>query len=98
MYVVCVTIAVIPEHVAAFIDATLLNAEHTRQEPENVRFDVLQSEENPALCFLYEAYQTKDDFVAHQQTPHYLSWRETVQPWMAQPRQGVRYQSLFFTE
>ena len=27
----------------------------------------------------------------HKQTPHYLTWRETVADWMAEPRQGVPY-------
>lgn len=95
MYVVCVTVKVAPDHVPAFIDATQENARLTRTEAGNVRFDVLQAEADPTQFFLYEAYRTKDDFGRHQQTPHYLRWRETVAPWMAQPRQGVRHLSLF---
>lgn len=96
MYVVCVTVYVKPEYVDEFIAATLENARNTRTEPANVRFDVLRAEEDPNRFFLYEVYKTKDGFVAHQQTAHYLKWRDTVQPWMAQPRQGVRHNSLFF--
>lgn len=96
MYVVCVTIYVNPEHVDAFIDATLANARGTRNEPGNVRFDVLRAEDDPQRFFLYEAYHTRDDFTAHQQTEHYLTWRETVKDWMAQPRQGVRHTAIFF--
>ena len=44
---------------------------------------------------LYEVYNTKDDFTKHQQTPHYLAWRDAVKDWMAQPRQGVKYISIF---
>jgi autoinducer 2-degrading protein len=96
MYVVCVTVTVIPEHIQPFIQATLENARQTRQgEPGNLRFDVLQAEANPAQFFLYEAYREKDDFARHQQTAHYLKWKETVAPWMAKPRQGVRHLSLF---
>jgi autoinducer 2-degrading protein len=95
MYVVCVTVHVQPEQAEAFISATIENARQTRMEPGNVRFDVLQCEAEPAQFFLYEVYRTKEDFARHQQTPHYLRWRETVGPWMAQPRQGVRHQSLF---
>ena len=98
MYVVSVTVHVKPEHVEPFIQATLDNARHTRHEPGNVRFDVLRAEEEPARFLLYEAYQTKDDFVKHQQTEHYLRWKQTVADWMAQPRQGVKHQSLFFGE
>ena len=96
MYVVSVTVHVKPEQVEPFIQATLDNARHTRHEPGNVRFDVLRAEEEPARFLLYEAYQTKDDFVKHQQTEHYLRWKQTVADWMAQPRQGVKHQSLFF--
>lgn len=94
MYVVCVTVFVQPEAVESFIAATRENHIHTRQEPGNVRFDFLQAEDDPCRFFLYEVYRTKDDFVRHQQTPHYLHWREAVAPWMAQPRQGVRHRSL----
>lgn len=95
MYVVCVTIHVNPEHAKSFIQATLENARESRKEPGNARFDVLQSEANPAQFFLYEVYQEKEDFGRHQQTAHYLKWKETVAPWMAVPRLGVRHVSLF---
>ena len=95
MYVVCVTVHVAPEYLQPFIPATLDNARDTRREPGNVRFDVLQAESDPAQFFLYEVYRTKEDFARHQQTSHYLRWKETVAPWMAKPRQGVRHVSLF---
>jgi (4S)-4-hydroxy-5-phosphonooxypentane-2,3-dione isomerase len=96
MYVVSVTVCVIPERLDAFIQATLDNARNTRLEPGNVRFDVLQAEEPPTRFLLYEAYRSPDDFAAHQKTDHYLTWRETVADMMAQPRQGVRHHSVFF--
>jgi quinol monooxygenase YgiN len=95
MYIVCVTVHVTPEHVQSFIEATLENARGSRREPGNVRFDVLRAESDPAQFFLYEVYREKEDFARHQQTPHYLKWKETVAPWMAVPRQGVRHVSLF---
>ncbi len=95
MYVVCVTVYVIPEHAQSFSQATLENARQSRKEPGNVRFDVLQAEANPAQFFLYEVYQEKEDFARHQQTAHYLKWKGSVAPWMAVPRQGVRHISLF---
>jgi autoinducer 2-degrading protein len=95
MYVVSVTVQVKPEHVAAFLEASLENARQTRREPGNVRFDVSRAEEDVGRFLLYEVYRTKNDFASHQQTAHYLKWREAVAPWMAQPRQGVRHHSLF---
>ena len=38
----------------------------------------------------------QDAFKAHQQTPHYLRWKDTVTDAMSQPRQGVKHHSLFF--
>jgi autoinducer 2-degrading protein len=96
MYVVAVTVFVKPELVRAFIDATLDNARHTRREAGNLRFDVLQGEDDPSRFLLYEAYRQKEDFAAHQQTEHYLRWKSTVADWMAQPRQGIKHQSIFF--
>ena len=46
MYVVAVTVHVKPPFVSQFIDAALDNARHTRREPGNVRFDVLQAEDD----------------------------------------------------
>ncbi len=96
MYVVAVTVFVKPPFVPQFVEAILDNARHTRKEPGNVRFDVLQAEDDPSRFLLYEAYHTKDDFAKHQQTPHYLRFRDAVAPWMAQPRQGVRHKSIFY--
>ena len=96
MFVVAVTIFVKEEHVQPFIEATLENARNTRREAGNIRFDVLQAEEEPTRFMLYECYKSKDDFTKHQQTEHYFQWRETVKDWMALPRQGIKHQSIFF--
>lgn len=95
MYVVCVTIWVKEGHADEFIRASLENARQTRQEPNNVRFDVLRCNDEDHRFFFYEAYRSEDDFKAHQQTAHYLKWRDTVADWMAQKRQGVKHMSLF---
>ena len=79
----------------SFLEAFRINYEGTIREPGNVRFDVLQSEADPSQFFLYEVYRSKEDFIRHQQTPHYLTWKETVAPWMAVPRQGVRHLSRY---
>ena len=94
MYVVSVAIVVKPEFTAQFIEATLDNARNTRLEPGNLRFDLLQAEDDPNRFMLHEAYREKDDFARHQQTEHYARWKTAVADWMAQPRQGVKYHSL----
>jgi autoinducer 2-degrading protein len=95
MYVACVTVFVKPGKEKDFIEATVENAGKTRLEHDNVRFDVLQSEQNPGQFFLYEVYKSPDGFTSHQQTEHYLDWRQKVADWMAQPRRGVRHFSIF---
>jgi autoinducer 2-degrading protein len=95
MYVVCVTISVLPDQLEPFIEATLANARATRQEPANVRFDVLRALDDRTRFFLYEAYTDDAGFKAHQETAHYLAWRARVAPMMAAPRVGVKHEALF---
>lgn len=89
MIVTSVTVYVKKEHVDAFIAATVENHEGSVKEPGNMRFDVLQSMDDPTRFLLYEAYETQDAAKAHKETPHYSKWRETVADWMAKPREGV---------
>src|SRR6266545_3928289 len=96
MYVVAVTVFVKGQFISQFIEATLENARNTRREQGNVRFDVLRAEEEAGRFMLYEAYRTKEDFAQHQQTEHYLKWKQTVADWMDRPRQGVKHQAIFF--
>lgn len=94
MEVTCVHVYVKPENIDDFIKATLENHRNSIQESENLRFDVLQDPEDSAHFILYEAYKTKAGAAAHKETQHYLTWRETVADWMAQPRQGIPYKVI----
>jgi quinol monooxygenase YgiN len=98
MYVVGVTVTVKPEAVEEFVVAMRDNARNSRLEPGCLRFDVLRAEDDPTRFFLYEVYKSKEAFGAHQQTEHYLRWRQTVADWMAQPRQGIRYRNVYPTD
>ncbi|MGK7873501.1 MAG: antibiotic biosynthesis monooxygenase [Xenococcaceae cyanobacterium] len=91
MIVTCVHVSVKPEHVEDFIKASKINHENSIQEPLNMRFDVLQSQDDPTQFILYEAYESQEGAAAHKQTEHYLTWRKTVETWMAKPRVGVPY-------
>ena len=95
MYVTLVYVHVKPEHVADFIDAIRENHEHSVRESGNLRFDILQSTEDPTRFVAYEAYGDEAAARAHKETVHYLAWRDRVADWMAEPRQGVRYDGLF---
>lgn len=95
MHVTIVYVKVKPEHIESFINLTLANAKGSVKEPGNLRFDVLQSPDNPGEFVLYEAYRDEEAAKAHKTTPHYLAWREAVAEWMAEPRRGVVYRGIF---
>ncbi len=95
MEVTIVHVRVKPEHIAEFIEATELNHLASIQEPGNLRFDVLQAQDDPSCFVLYEAYETIEDARRHKETAHYIAWRDAVADWMAEPRQGVPYKGLF---
>ncbi len=80
MFIVNVTIQVLPSAIDDFVRATRLNHEGTRQEPGNLRFDVAQAIEDPTRFLLYEVYRAPEDFTDHQATEHYKIWKAAVQP------------------
>jgi autoinducer 2-degrading protein len=95
MYVTIVYVHVKPERVADFIETIRANHEGSVREPGNLRFDILQSTEYPDRFIFYEAYRDEAAAKAHKETAHYAAWRDTVADWMAEPRQGIRYDGLF---
>jgi autoinducer 2-degrading protein len=95
MYVAMVLVHVKPEHVADFIDAIRVNHEHSVLEPGNIRFDILQDVDDPTRFVAYEAYRDEAAAKAHKETAHYLTWRDQVADWMAEPRRGARYDGIF---
>jgi (4S)-4-hydroxy-5-phosphonooxypentane-2,3-dione isomerase len=95
MLIVHVFVHVKPDAVEPFKAATLDNARNSVQEPGVVRFDVVQQEDDPTRFVLIEIYRTHADPARHKETAHYLTWRDTVEPMMAEPRRGVKYQALF---
>ena len=94
MHVTLVHVFVKSEHIDAFITATRLNHAASILETGNRRFDVLQSAQDAHHFVLYEAYASAEEAAAHKQTQHYLTWRDTVADWMAEPRQGVPFHGL----
>lgn len=95
MIVTLVHVQVKPEFIRAFIEATRENHENSIQEPGNIRFDILQDAQDECKFILYEAYANDRAVAAHKETPHYEKWRDTVAPWMAKPREGVKHKLLF---
>lgn len=95
MHVTLVHVQVKPEHVEAFIAATGANHAASVKEPGNLRFDVLQSSDDVTRFVLYEAYRSAEEAAAHKQTTHYLTWRDMVANWMAEPRRGDSFHGIF---
>jgi autoinducer 2-degrading protein len=95
MHVTLVHCHVKAAHLDAFVEAIRTNHLASVREPGNLRFDVLQSRDDPTRFILYEAYLDADAAAAHKETPHYLAWRETVATWFEEPRFGVPYVGLF---
>jgi quinol monooxygenase YgiN len=95
MLIVHVFVSVKPESVADFSAATLVNARNSVQEPGVMRFDVIQQDDDPTRFLLVEIYRTPADPARHKETAHYATWRDTVEPMMAEPRRSVKYHALF---
>jgi autoinducer 2-degrading protein len=75
----------------SFINATIANQRESVKEPGNLRFDFIQQADDPCRFMLYEAYESEEAAAAHKNTSHYLRWRENVKNFMADPRQGIKY-------
>ncbi|RKH04215.1 putative quinol monooxygenase [Corallococcus carmarthensis] len=95
LLVIHVHVHVLPQHVDAFLQATLANARESVKEPGIARFDVCQDNEDPTRFVLVEAYRSPDAPAAHKETAHYLTWRDTVTSMMAEPRAARRYTNRF---
>lgn len=95
MLIVHVHVRVLPEAVVAFQEATRANAAASIQEPGIARFDVVQQQDDPTRFVLIEVYRDSEAPARHKETAHYTTWRDTVAPWMAEPRRSVKYSAVF---
>ena len=86
-----VVVQVKPGMEPAFEKATLENVIASRKEHGIARFDLLKQSQEEGAYLLVEAYRTAEAPAAHKETAHYLKWRETVAPMMAQPRSSNKY-------
>ncbi len=95
MLVVHVHVSVNPDAVEAFKAATVVNARNSVQEPGIARFDVVQDNDDPTHFVLVEVYRSVAATVAHKETAHYATWRDTVAPMMAKPRTSVKFTNIY---
>ena len=94
MDVTIVAIHVKPDHVTDFIEAIRENHQHSVREPGNLRFDILQSMDDPTRFVTYMAYRDAASTAAHRETAHYRAFRDLVAGWMVEPRGNDRYVGL----
>ena len=95
MFILNVHIRVLPEHLEAFKQATIINASNSVKEPGVVRFDFMQAIDDPTVFGLYEVYRDRDAIAAHKETAHYKVWADKVEGWLSEPRTRVFYESIF---
>jgi autoinducer 2-degrading protein len=99
MLAIFVTVNVQPEHVDEFMVVSLGDSEGSvRDEPQCYRFDINQDEDVPTRFFLYEVYQDEAAFQHHLTTPHFLKWKETVEPWFVGELEITRMKTVFPSE
>lgn len=85
-----------PENTNDFIDATRANVEGSIREHGIARFDFLRDRNNTNHFALIEVFRNSEAPGEHKKTAHYLQWRETVEPWMAQKRSAIKTQATVF--
>lgn len=95
MIIVHVHVHVKPEFIEAFRNATVENARNSVREAGIARFDVIQRSDDPGRFVLIEVYRTPEAPAQHKETAHYKTWRDTVEPMMADPRSSVKYANVF---
>jgi (4S)-4-hydroxy-5-phosphonooxypentane-2,3-dione isomerase len=95
MYIVQVHAHVKPEFIEDFRKACIENASNSLKEPGIARFDVLQQEDDPTRFTLIEVYRTAGDPPRHRETRHYKIWKDSVEPWMAEPRTKTIYNNAY---
>ena len=98
MLIVHVHVSVKSQFVEDFKKATVENASNSIKEAGVLRFDVIQQEDDHTRFVLVEVYKNVEASTAHKETAHYAKWRDTVAEMMAEPRQGIKYTTIFPAE
>jgi len=63
-----------------FLEAFTLNCIGTRQEPGNIRFDLLHDPEDENNFYVYEIFGSEAALDEHRKTPHYQACVEMIDP------------------
>lgn len=69
-----------PEFISQFRDALMKNASASQQEPGCISYIVHGDASASNIFFLYEKYQSKEDYEFHRTTSHLKEFREVMTP------------------
>lgn len=83
---------------AAFIKASMENAQASSKEAGVLRFDVLREEGDPSRFVLFEAYRDAEAPARHKESAHYARWRDTVEPILAEARTKECLEGVYIPE
>ena len=95
MLVVHVHLHIKDEYIEQFKVVSIENAKHSIEESGIARFDVIQSNDDPARFVLNEVYESTEAAAAHKETDHYKKWRDAVEDMMVEPRYSIKYSNIF---
>jgi quinol monooxygenase YgiN len=97
MKILVVKIQLKPEYRDQFIQASYGDARGAvEDEPDCLRFDLLQDTKDPNVFYLYEVYKDDAAFQYHLTTPHFLAWRDAISPdWYAAPTEVAHCANLY---
>lgn len=91
MFAMLVEINIKPGKEKEFLEVFKRNHLGTRQEPGNLRFDVLQDPEISTRFYAYEVYIDENALQQHRQTEHYHRCVKELEPLMT----GARSKKIF---
>ena len=76
-FAIIVQTEIVPERLDEFVKLIETNAVSSRKEPECLRFDVVQSQEQSNLFFFYEVYKNGSSAIDHHKAQsHYQLWAD----------------------
>ncbi len=95
MFILLVNLHVKPEYLEAFREASIENARSSRQEPDVVRFDVLQRPDDPTQFAFYEVYRRPEGHASHRESAHYKAWVAKTSQMFQEERTRTIYSNVF---
>lgn len=86
MYILMVRLKVKEDRIDDFIKASIGDGMGSvMDEPECMRFDIIQDDSDPTSFAFCEVYNDEDAFKHHTTTPHFEKWRAASEDMFAEP-------------